>query len=140
MAEPSPLHAAALRKRAAARARATAALTELAADGSEITFQSVACRAAVSRQWLYRQPELRAEIERLRQRPGQGVPVRERSSEASLRQRLRTVLDENRALREDNRELKRELALAYGAQRAPVSPAGAQISSEATSGWRGSSR
>lgn len=37
-------------------------------------------------------------------------------SNASLQQRLWTVLE----LREDNRELKHQLELAYGAQRAPT--------------------
>ena len=126
MTEPEPLHAAAQRKRAATLARAVTALTEMTADGSPITFQSVAARAAVSRQWLYRQPELRDEIEQLRHRSGQGVPARQRTSDASLQQRLRTALDENQTLREDNHRLKRELALAYGAQRAPAALVSAQ--------------
>jgi len=121
MAEPNALQVAAQRKRAAALARANAALSELAAEGADITFQHVARRGGVSRQWLYGQSGLRAQIQELRQRPRRGVPARERSSEASLHQRLRTVLDENRALREQNRELKHELALAYGAQRAAPS-------------------
>lgn len=120
MAEPSVLQIAATRKHTDTLARATLALHELASEGAEITFQQVARRAGVSRQWLYSQPELRTEIEKLRQRPRQGAPARERSSEASLHQRLRTTLDENRILRDENRGLKHELALAYGAQRAPA--------------------
>lgn len=103
--------------------RATAALAELGAEGEEISFQRVARRARVSRQWLYGQPTLRAQIKQLRERPRQGVPARERSSEASLQQRVRTLLDDNRALREENRDLKHELAVAHGAQRAPLAPA-----------------
>jgi hypothetical protein len=114
MAEPSVLQIAATRKHTDTLARATLALQELASEGAEITFQQVARRAGVSRQWLYSQPELRTEIEKLRQ----GAPARERSSEASLHQRLRTTLDENRVLRDENRGLKHELAVAYGAQRA----------------------
>jgi len=131
MREPSPLQAAAQRKHAAAVERATVALSALVAEGAAITFQQVARRAGVSRQWLYGQPLLRGEIEELRQRPASGVPARERSSEASLHQRLRTTLDENQALREDNRQLKHELALAYGAQRepAPITSVGARSGS-----------
>lgn len=125
MPEPSPLQAAAQRKHAATLERATVALSALAAEGAQVTFQQVARRAGVSRQWLYGQPVLRGEIEELRQRPASGVPARERSSEASLHQRLRTTLDENQALREEHRQLKHELALAYGAARAPASIAGA---------------
>lgn len=120
MADPTGLQAAAQRKRTATIDRATAALAELAADGSEISFQRVASYASVSRQWLYGQPELRAQIEQLRQRPRQGVPARERSGEASLHQRLRSALDENRALRDELRNLKHELALAHGARLAII--------------------
>ena len=126
MTELTSLQAAAQRKRAATIERATTALGELAADGSEISFQRVARHASVSRQWLYGQPELRAQIEELRQRPRQGVPARQRSSEASLQQRVRALLDENAALRDQTRDLRHELALAYGTRRAPdpSSPAG----------------
>ena len=115
------LAAAARRKRADALARASAAVTELDARGERIDFQAVARCAGVSRQWLYKQPELRGEIERLRalrsDRAERTVPARERSSEASLRQRLHALLGENRRLREDNAELNAQLALAYGHQR-----------------------
>lgn len=119
--EPTPLHAAARRKHNDALQRATTALRELDARGETITFQAVARRARVSRQWLYQQPELRAEIEKLRattlQRPT-GVPARQRATETSLQSRLRVALDDNRRLRDEIAGLKHELALAYGTQRA----------------------
>jgi hypothetical protein len=85
-----------------------------------ISFQSVARRAGVSRQWLYTQPGLRQQIEALRDRGPvrtDSVPARQRASEASLRQRLQSLRDENQRLREENHSLKTELALAYGQQR-----------------------
>jgi Family of unknown function (DUF6262) len=100
MPELTGLQAAAQRKRDATIQRATAALAELAEQGAQISFQSVARRAGVSRQWLYDQPALRTQIEQLRERPAQGVPARERASDASLQQRLRGLLDDNHALRE----------------------------------------
>ena len=117
MPELTGLQAAAQRKRDATIQRATAALAELAEQGAQISFQSVARRAGVSRQWLYDQPALRTQIEQLRERPGQGVPARERASDASLQQRLRGLLDDSQALREQVRALTHELALAYGQQR-----------------------
>jgi regulator of replication initiation timing len=45
------------------------------------------------------------------------VPAAQRSSDASLRQRLEGLLDENRRLRQENAKLREELALAYGHQR-----------------------
>jgi Family of unknown function (DUF6262) len=112
-------HAAAARHRRAVE-RAERALRELEAEGAQITFQAVAVRARVSRQWLYTQPALRAEIERLREgRPtrSDGVPAQQRATEASLRQRLETLCAENQRLREENAGLKTELAIAYGQQR-----------------------
>jgi hypothetical protein len=82
------LRAAAARKRELATSRARTALRELDQRGAEITFQSVARHAGVSRQWLYEQPDLRHEIDRLRAatrgRPP-GIQNAERASEASLR-------------------------------------------------------
>ena len=118
---PEPLRNAARRRSADAVARARAAIEELASSGEQVSFQAVARRAGVSRQWLYTRPELRAEIERIRTaragRSGPSVPPPERSSEASLRQRVASLLEENRHLRTQVGELRDELALAYGHQR-----------------------
>jgi hypothetical protein len=118
---PDPLRQAAARRTGDAVARAWAALAELARRGEQATFQAVAREARVSRQWLYTHPELRAEIERVRAthagQSGPRVPPMQRSSEASLRQRVEGLLEENRRLRRDNGELREELALAYGQQR-----------------------
>jgi uncharacterized protein DUF6262 len=118
---PEPLRQAAERRSGAAVARGWAALAELARRGDQVTFEAVAREARVSRQWLYAHPELRAEIERVRaahaRQAGPRVPWVERSSEASLRQRVDSLREENRRLRKDNSELREELALAYGHQR-----------------------
>jgi hypothetical protein len=45
------------------------------------------------------------------------VPARQRASEASLHQRLESLRTDNQRLREENRSLKAELAIAYGHQR-----------------------
>ncbi|MCA1700168.1 MAG: DUF6262 family protein [Actinobacteria bacterium] len=88
-------------------------------SGEHISFQLVARRAGVSRQWLYTQSALRAEIEQLRD-PARvdSVPARQRASEASLRQRLESLRAENQFLREENQSLRAELAVAYGRLRA----------------------
>lgn len=82
-AEPLSKAAAARHQRAVDRAER--ALRHLDAAGEQITFQSVARQAGVSRQWLYTQPAIRREIEQLRERaPTQavGVPARQRTTEA----------------------------------------------------------
>jgi hypothetical protein len=99
----------------------------LRGDGGIVRGASSAVAASPPRRDLLRavcrehqQPDLRAEIERLRtagQQPPPGVPAAQRTSEDSLRQRLATLSEENRRLREENHALKTELALAYGERR-----------------------
>lgn len=118
-AEPLNEAAAARHRRTVERAERT--LRDLDREGAQVSFQSVARRAGVSRQWLYTLPALRQEIEALRERGparADGVPARQRVSEASLRQRVETLRAENQRLREENSSLKTELAIAYGRQRA----------------------
>src|SRR5215218_3839629 len=119
-----PLIQAAAERHQRAVERAERALRDLDAEGAAVSFQLVARRAGVSRQWLYTQPALRSEIERLRnQAParGDGLPVRQRATEASLRQRVEALRADNQRLREENANLKTELAIAYGRQRSTPS-------------------
>ncbi|MDH6115537.1 hypothetical protein P3T36_007755 [Kitasatospora sp. MAP12-15] len=122
-ADNSHLIVTAARQRAAAtRRRAVAALRRMDATGAAITFETVARGAGVSRSWLYNQPDLRAEIERLRARhrpvpATRTVPDRQRASEASLLRRLEASTERNRQLEAENRELRQALALALGERR-----------------------
>lgn len=116
-----PLRDAARRRHLTAVDRAERALRDLDREGASINFQAVAQRAGVSRQWLYTQPVIRAEVERLRhdQPAAAGaVPARQRASDASLRQRADSLRADNQRLRYENAALKDELAIAYGRQRA----------------------
>lgn len=102
------------------RERATDAIRHLERERQPITFTAVAARARVSRQWLYTQPDLRQEIERLRHRhadTGQAAPAGERASHASLQQRVELLLEENRRLRAEITDLKAELAIVHGQRR-----------------------
>jgi hypothetical protein len=100
--------------------RATTALQRMDRRGEAVTFRRVAETAAVSRSWLYRQPQLRDEINRLRDasggRPGT-LPSAERATTDSLRQQLRTYRDEISRLRTENHELCDQLARHLGAAR-----------------------
>jgi Family of unknown function (DUF6262) len=124
--DPTPLATAAGRKREHAQTRAREALRDLDQRGCPITFRAVARQAGVSRQWLYKQPELRKEIERLRARRVADTQPRvleaRRASDASLRQLLENLRQDNRRLRDENAELRRELALAYGQLRSRSHP------------------
>lgn len=104
------------------RERAVNALRRLDAADMPITFQSVARDGAVSRSWLYSQPDLRSEIQRRRPTASPAQPAvtkpRQRASEASLLRRLEAATLRLRHLEDDNRQLRQALAQALGAKRA----------------------
>ncbi len=75
----------------------------------------------MSRSWLYTQDDLRAEIERLRQRHPAALPAppqRQRASDPSLLRRLEAATSRIRRLEADNRQLRDALARALGQRRA----------------------
>jgi len=115
--------AAARRRAEQTRERAIAALRRMDATGQRITFDAVSRAAGVSRSWLYAQDDLRAEIQRLRQRhpatpPPQVPPQRQRASDASLLRRLEAATARIHRLETDNQQLRDALARALGERRA----------------------
>jgi hypothetical protein len=110
------------------RAKAVQALHSLDAAGETGTFEHVTKRAGVSRSWLYAQPDLRAEIERLRavqgRDPASPIPARRRTSDASLPRRLETANARIQRLTEKNQRLREQLARALGEQRTATNHTG----------------
>ena len=90
--------------------------------GQRINFDAVAREAGISRSWLYAQDDLRAEIERLRQRHPAASPApppqRQRASDPSLLRRLEAATARIRHLEADNQQLRDALAQALGERRA----------------------
>jgi Family of unknown function (DUF6262) len=115
------LLAAARRRSEDARRRTVAALRRIDAAAGLVSFDTVARQAGVSRSWLYTQPAIRAEIERLRARrspaAARPVPERQRISDASLRSRLAEANSRVRELQADNQRLRTALAEALGTNR-----------------------
>jgi hypothetical protein len=114
---------AAQRRAQQTRRRAVTALRRMDAAGQRITFDAVSREADVSRSWLYAQEDLRAEIERLRQRhptapSTQAPPQRQRASDASLLRRLEAATVRIRQLETDNQQLRDAIARALGERRA----------------------
>jgi hypothetical protein len=102
-------------------ARAEAALGGLVASGRAVSFAGLARDANVSRSWLYRQDELRAEVARHRQASPPSPRVRQQgqsASPASLRQQLHAYREEIARLRADNHALQDQLARRLGTERA----------------------
>lgn len=107
--------------------RARAAIRQLDHQGLTVTFTAVAAAAKTSRSLLYRDADIRAEIQRLRTGTRSDisrVPVAQRTSDTSLQQRLVTLLDDNHALREESRKLRDHIAVVLGEQRAATTPSG----------------
>ncbi len=104
----------------AATARALAALQTLNRQTTPVNFSQIAKTAGVSRSWLYRQDNIREQIERLRQTQPRTQPNKhpQRASSDSLRQQLHTYRDELARLRTENAALKDQLARHLGATRA----------------------
>lgn len=121
---PDPIEA--LREAAQARhdatlRRAEATLGTLVRHGAPITFHGFAEMAGVSRSWLYRQPQLRAQLEQLRQQRSSRaptVPSAERATSDSLRQQIHTYREEIARLSKENQALYEQLARKLGADRA----------------------
>jgi len=113
---------AAKERREATIRRAQDALRRLDKAGVPISFKTVAEAASVSRAWLYREPTLRAEIERLRTHRSTKdtvmAPSAQRASEESLGRRLEVAADEIARLKNENNQLREQVARLHGERRA----------------------
>lgn len=127
-----PMIAAAHRRHEQTRQKAIEALRHLDAVGESISFASVARTAHISRAFLYRETDIRDEIDRLHVAlplKGPRVPVAERASDVSLRRTLEALRARLAELQKENRLLREALARKFGTQRAA-----ALISSELLAG------
>lgn len=101
--------------------RAENTLRRLIRRGAPVTARQLAAEASVSRSWLYRQPELRQQLDRLRALPtpsGRALPAEQRASTESLQQQIHTYRQEITRLRAENTALNEQLARHLGAARA----------------------
>lgn len=112
---------AAQRRRDSTLERAQRTLSELSETGQRYTVVDIAARAGVSRAWLYTQNGLRDQIRQLTDqrtpRPP-GIDQTQRSTAASLRQRLKLAHDRITELDDDNRRLRHQVAQLHGQLRA----------------------
>ncbi|MGY4771625.1 DUF6262 family protein [Kribbella sp. CWNU-51] len=106
-----------------ARTRAEAALTQLIATRQPITVAGLARAAAVSRSWLYTQPDL---LEQLRQRSADQTThstTITRASDSSLQRRLELAHQRITQQTEEIHKLRDQLARAHGDLRMATMPA-----------------
>lgn len=121
---PDNLRKAAQAKQTAATERAERGLRELIKAGQPITFQAVAAAGRVSKDFLYRTPELRARITQLRNQQNPKTPhlsaaategETQRQSTSSIVKTLSTKLTAERVQhRRELNELRSALAAAHG--------------------------
>ena len=119
------LIAAAHRRHDDTRRKATEALRYLDTASTPITFAVVAQTAGISRAWLYRDPNIRTEIDRLRRRPtqtGRARPAAEQATNESIRQRLDALQPILAELRAENQRLREAVARKLGDQRTRPNP------------------
>jgi transcription termination factor NusB len=112
----SHLRAAARTKRTAARQRAIEALARFEADNTPVTVTALAKAASVARSWIYTQPDLIERIATASERPTKTAPTR--TTDESWQRRLELAHQRIRALTEENKQLRTQLALAHGQRRA----------------------
>lgn len=114
------LQAATRRRATTTRTRAREALRRLDQQGTTINYVTVAEAAGVSRSLLYRDPELRAEIDRHRTPAPTTAPRRpaaERMSQASRDELHAALRCEVKELRRENQALRGRLATTLGEER-----------------------
>jgi Family of unknown function (DUF6262) len=115
------LLAAAQRRRDSTLARAQRTLRELSETDQRYTVTDLAARAGVSRAWLYAQAGLRDQIRQLTDHhptSPPGIDQTQRSTDASLRQRLTLAHARIIELDDDNRRLRNQVAQLHGQLRA----------------------
>ena len=117
---PEHLQQAARRRHDQAMARATDALRELSAAGQPVTFASVARKAGLSTDFLYKHGDLRRKIEDLRttaghHSAGRDITPAEQPTTSSAVRALSTQLKEIRSRHHaEMLELRQALAAAHG--------------------------
>jgi hypothetical protein len=113
---------AATQRHEAMLARVNDFVDQLDRSGQPVTFCAVAAGAAVSRAWLYREPDVRDLIKRVRSTPSRSatVPTAQRATAESLRARLDGTQAEITRLRAENAVLRDQVARQFGEQRAEI--------------------
>ncbi len=109
------LKQAALNKSNAARKRADMAIDRLVRAGKPVNFQSVHLAGEVSVAFLYGEAKLRARIQHLRgqHKPREIIPTSEQANANSLRTMVAALKVDNKRLRSENSELRKQLEVAY---------------------------
>ena len=102
---------------AAVRHRAEEAIALLVREHRPITFRAVAHESGVSSAWLYQHDDIKVQIMQLRHQqltPKISVPAQEPASDLSKDNLLRMLSARVKRLEAENKDLRKQLEVAYG--------------------------
>jgi hypothetical protein len=105
------------KKRQEAIKRTDSGIQQLLKEKRSINFKSVAEVAGVSTAWLYKEPEIKARIEQLREQgspSSKKAPPKQRASDASKDAIIKTLKDRCGKLDAEVRGLRQQLEVVYG--------------------------
>jgi hypothetical protein len=105
------------KKRQEAIKRTDAGIQQLLKEKRSVNFKSVAEVAGVSTAWLYKEPEIKTRIERLREQgslSSKKAPLKQRASDASKDAIIKTLKDRCGKLDAEVRGLREQLEVVYG--------------------------
>ena len=104
------------KKRQEAIKRTDEGIQQLLKEKRSVNFKSVAEVAGVSTAWLYKEPEIKARIEHLREQGSQTkkAPPKQRASDASKDAIIKTLKDRCGKLDAEVRGLREQLEVVYG--------------------------
>lgn len=104
------------KKRQQAFEKVDQGIKQLVKDKQRINFNTVAKASGVSKAWLYKEPEVKARIEQLREQAlGQKkLPPRQRASDASKDSLILTLRNRLKKSEQENVDLRRQNEVAFG--------------------------
>ncbi len=103
-------------KRQEAIKRTDVGIQQLLKEKRSVNFKSVSEVAGVSTAWLYKQPEIKARIEQLREQGNQTkkAPPKQRASDASKNTIIKTLKERCSKLDAEVKGLRQQIEIAYG--------------------------
>lgn len=104
------------KKRQEAFEKTEKGIQQLIKEKRPINFNTVAQASGVSKAWLYKEPEVKARIEHLREQANRkkGVPIKQRASDTSKDALIRTLRARVKRLEAENKDLRMQNEVAYG--------------------------
>ncbi|BAY10412.1 DUF6262 family protein [Calothrix sp. NIES-2098] len=104
------------RKRQEAFDKVEQGIRQLLKEKQVINFNTVAKASGVSKAWLYKEPEIKARIEHLRENHSKAekVPPKQRTSDASKDAIIKTLKERIKKIEAENRGLREQLEAVYG--------------------------